>query len=124
MDTIGQVRSLGMDWQNPSRDDDARDCASPAIVLGLGIVMSANAARAEDDEDDSPSRKKSQQLMTGPAAPIGRNWDRLPRRFAAGDASQERPASPRRLSAPKTPAPNWPKDPTGSAARSGAAGKG
>jgi len=44
-----------------------------AIVLGIGLVMSANAARAEDDEDDSTFEEKIiKQIMTGSAAPIWR----------------------------------------------------
>ena len=44
--------------QNPSRTM-MRALRLAAIVLGIGLVMSANAARAEDDEVIPPSRKKS-----------------------------------------------------------------
>jgi len=53
-----QAEASGWIVQNPSRTM-MRRCAFAAIVLGIGLVMSANAARAEDDEDDSTFEEKS-----------------------------------------------------------------
>ena len=54
-----QAEASGWIVRNPSRTM-MRALRLAAIVLGIGLVMSANAARAEDDERMiPPSRKKS-----------------------------------------------------------------
>jgi len=60
-----QAEALGWIVQNPSRTM-LRALHLAAIVLGIGLVMSANAARAEDDEDDATFEEKIiKQIMTG-----------------------------------------------------------
>lgn len=60
-----QAEALGWIVQNPSRTM-MRALRLAAIVLGIGLVMSGNAARAEDDEDDSTFEEKIiKQIMTG-----------------------------------------------------------
>src|ERR1700754_4209988 len=83
-----------------------------AIVLGIGLVMSANAARAEDDEDDLTFEEKIiKQIMTGIG---GTNMEN------AGIEYRERSplVVPPKIDLPppasvaaEAPMPNWPKDP-------------
>ena len=83
-----------------------------AVVLGIGLVMSANAARAEDDEDDSTFEEKIiKQIMTGIG---GTNME------STGIEYRERSplVVPPKIDLPppaaataEAPVPNWPKDP-------------
>ena len=61
-----ETEASGWIVQNPSRAM-MRALRLAAIVLGIGLVMSANAARAQDDdEDDSTFEEKIiKQIMTG-----------------------------------------------------------
>src|ERR1700730_17397427 len=81
------------------------------VVLCVGLVMSSNAARAEDDEDDSTFEEKIiKQIMTGIG---GTNMENT------GIEYRERSplVSPHKIELPPPPAaaeapvPNWPKDP-------------
>src|SRR3954453_7981281 len=83
-----------------------------ALVLGIGLVVTSSAARAEDDEDDSTFEEKViKQIMTGLG---GTNMEN------AGIEYRERSplVVPPKIELPppasaaiEAPVPNWPKDP-------------
>ncbi|HXO72856.1 MAG TPA: hypothetical protein VN838_28190 [Bradyrhizobium sp.] len=83
-----------------------------AIVLGIGLVMSANAARAEDDEDDSTFEEKIiKQIMTGIG---GTNMENTGIEYRERSPLVIPPRSdlpPPAAAAAEAPVPNWPKDP-------------
>src|ERR1700754_5140165 len=83
-----------------------------AIVLGIGLVMSANAARAEDDEDDSTFEEKIiKQIMTGIGGP---NMEKTGIEYRERSPLVIPPRSdlpPPAAAAAEAPVPNWPKDP-------------
>ncbi|MEA2893051.1 MAG: hypothetical protein QOI05_3844 [Bradyrhizobium sp.] len=82
-----------------------------AIVLGIGLVMSANTARAEDDEDDSTFEEKIiKQIMTGLG---GTNMENTGIEYRERSPLVIPPRSdlPPPAAAAEVPAPNWPKDP-------------
>jgi hypothetical protein len=83
-----------------------------AIVLGIGLVMSANAARAEDDEDDSTFEEKIiKQIMTGIG---GTNMDNTGIEYRERSPLVIPPKNdlpPPASAAGEAPVPNWPKDP-------------
>jgi hypothetical protein len=82
------------------------------VVLGIGLVMSANAARAEDDEDDSTFEEKIiKQIMTGIG---GTNMENTGIDYRERSPLVIPPRSdlpPPATAAVEAPAPNWPKDP-------------
>src|SRR5882757_3177622 len=82
-----------------------------AVVLGIGLVMSSNAARAEDDEDDSTFEEKIiKQIMTGIG---GTNMENTGIEYRERSPLVIPPRSdlPPPAAAAEAPAPNWPKDP-------------
>jgi hypothetical protein len=103
-----QTEASGSIVQNRSRAVRALRVAS--VVLGIGLVMAATAARAEDDEDDSTFEEKIiKQIMTGIG---GTNMENT------GIEYRERSplVVPPKIDLPppattvEAPAPNWPKD--------------
>jgi hypothetical protein len=83
-----------------------------AVVLGVGLVVSANAARAEDDEDDSTFEEKIiKQIMTGIG---GTNMENTGIDYRERSPLVIPPRSdlpPPASAAVEAPVPNWPKDP-------------
>jgi hypothetical protein len=106
-----QAEALGWIVQNRSRTM-MRALRLAAIVLGIGLVMSANAARAEDDEDDSTFEEKIiKQIMTGLG---GTNMENTGIEYRERSPLVIPPRSdlpPPAAAAAEAPAPNWPKDP-------------
>jgi len=105
-----QAEALGWIVRNPSRTM-IRALRLAAIVLGIGLVMSANAARAEDDEDDSTFEEKIiKQIMTGIG---GTNMENTGIEYRERSPLVIPPRSdlPPPATAAEAPAPNWPKDP-------------
>jgi hypothetical protein len=105
-----QAEALGWIVQNRSRTM-MRALRLAAIVLGIGLVMSANAARAEDDEDDSTFEEKIiKQIMTGLG---GTNMENTGIEYRERSPLVIPPRSdlPPPAAAAEAPAPNWPKDP-------------
>jgi hypothetical protein len=101
-----------LDWivQKPSRTM-MRALRLAAIVLGIGLMMSANAARAEDDEDDSTFEEKIiKQIMTGIG---GTNMENTGIEYRERSPLVIPPRSdlPPPAAAAEAPGPNWPKDP-------------
>jgi hypothetical protein len=104
-----QAEVSGWIVQNRSRTTRALRLA--AIVLGIGLVMSANAARAEDDEDDSTFEEKIiKQIMTGLG---GTNMENTGIEYRERSPLVIPPRNdlPPPAVAAETPGPNWPKDP-------------
>src|SRR6195952_557086 len=104
-----QAETSGWIVQNRSRT--ARALRLAAIVLGIGLVMSANASRAEDDEDDSTFEEKIiKQIMTGLG---GTNMENTGIEYRERSPLVIPPRNdlPPPAAAAETPAANWPKDP-------------
>lgn len=82
------------------------------IVLGIGLLISANAARAEDDEDDSTFEEKIiKQIMTGLG---GTNMESTGIEYRERSPLVVPPKidlPPPATAAVEAPVPNWPKDP-------------
>jgi hypothetical protein len=97
--------------QNSSRTA-MRALRLAAIVLGIGLVMASNAARAEDDEDDSTFEEKIiKQIMTGIG---GTNMENTGIEYRERSPLVIPPRSdlpPPAAAAAEAPVPNWPKDP-------------
>jgi hypothetical protein len=105
-----QAEASGWIVQNRSRTM-MRALRLAAIVFGIGLVMSANAARAEDDEDDSTFEEKIiKQIMTGIG---GTNMENTGIEYRERSPLVIPPRSdlPPPAAAAEAPAPNWPKDP-------------
>jgi hypothetical protein len=106
-----QAEASGWIVRNPSRTM-MRALRLAAIVFGIGLVMSANAARAQDDdEDDSTFEEKIiKQIMTGIG---GTNMENTGIEYRERSPLVIPPRSdlPPPAAAAATPAPNWPKDP-------------
>ena len=105
-----QAEALGWIVRKPSRTM-MRALRLAAIILGIGLVMSANAARAEDDEDDSTFEEKIiKQIMTGIG---GTNMENTGIEYRERSPLVIPPRSdlPPPATAAEAPAPNWPKDP-------------
>jgi hypothetical protein len=83
-----------------------------AIVFGIGLMMSANAARAQDDdEDDSTFEEKIiKQIMTGIGGTNMENGG-IEYRERSPLVIPPRSDLPPPATAAEVPAPNWPKDP-------------
>jgi type IV secretory pathway VirB10-like protein len=82
-----------------------------SVVLGIGLLVSANAARAEDDEDDSTFEEKIiKQIMTGLG---GTNMENTGIEYRERSPLVIPPRSdlPPPAAAAEAPVPNWPKDP-------------
>jgi hypothetical protein len=99
-----QAEASGWIVQNPSRTM-MRALRLAAIVLGIGLVMSANAARAEDDEE-----KIIKQIMTGIG---GTNMENTGIEYRERSPLVIPPRNdlPPPAAAAEAPVPNWPKDP-------------
>jgi hypothetical protein len=83
-----------------------------SIVLGIGLVMSANAARAEDDEDDSTFEEKIiKQIMTGLGGTNMENTGIEYRERSPLVVPPKIDLPPPATAAVEAPVPNWPKDP-------------
>jgi hypothetical protein len=107
-----KTKASGWMAQNSSRAM-MRGLRLAAIVLGVGLVMSANAARAQDDdEDDSTFEEKIiKQIMTGIG---GTNMENTGIEYRERSPLVIPPRSdlpPPAAAAAEAPAPNWPKDP-------------
>jgi hypothetical protein len=106
-----QTEASGWIVQNRSRAM-IRALRLASVVLGIGLVMSAGAARAEDDEDDSTFEEKIiKQIMTGIGGTNMENTgidyrERSPL-VVPPKIDLPAPAS----AAVEAPVPNWPKDP-------------
>jgi type IV secretory pathway VirB10-like protein len=82
-----------------------------SVVLGIGLLVSASAARAEDDEDDSTFEEKIiKQIMTGLG---GTNMENTGIEYRERSPLVIPPRSdlPPPAAAAEAPVPNWPKDP-------------
>lgn len=83
-----------------------------SVVLGIGLVMSAGAARAEDDEDDSTFEEKIiKQIMTGIGGTNMENTGIEYRERSPLVVPPKIDLPPPATAAVEAPAPNWPKDP-------------
>jgi hypothetical protein len=83
-----------------------------AVVFGIGLVMSANAARAEDDEDDSTFEEKIiKQIMTGIGGTNMENTGIEYRERSPLVIPPRADLPPPASAAAEAPVPNWPKDP-------------
>src|SRR3954452_12841006 len=83
-----------------------------ALVLGIGLVMSASAARAEDDEDDSTFEEKIiKQIMTGIGGTNMENTGIEYRERSPLVVPPKIDLPPPATAAVEAPVPNWPKDP-------------
>jgi hypothetical protein len=107
-----QAEASGWIVQSPSRPL-MRALRLAAIVLGIGLLMSANAARAQDDdEDDSTFEEKIiKQIMTGIG---GTNMENTGIEYRERSPLVIPPRSdlpPPAAAAVEAPVPNWPKDP-------------
>jgi hypothetical protein len=84
-----------------------------AIVLGIGLMMSANAARAQDDdEDDSTFEEKIiKQIMTGIGGTNMENTGIEYRERSPLVIPPKNELPPPATANVESPVPNWPKDP-------------
>src|SRR4051812_14971754 len=106
-----QAEALGWIVQNRSRTM-MRALRLAAIVLGIGLVMSANVARAEDDEDDSTFEEKIiKQIMTGLGGTNMENTGIEYRERSPLVIPPRTDLPPPAAAAAEAPVPNWPKDP-------------
>src|ERR1700712_5626498 len=81
------------------------------LALGIGLVMTAGAARAEDDEDDKTFEEK---IIEGIMAGIGgTNMENRGIEYRERSPLVVPPKIdlPRPAEATEAKAPNWPKDP-------------
>src|ERR1700704_5559625 len=107
-----ETEASGWMVQNSSRAM-MRALRLAAVVLGIGLVMSSNAARAQDDdEDDSTFEEKIiKQIMTGIG---GTNMESTGIEYRERSPLVIPPRSdlpPPAAAAVEAPVPNWPKDP-------------
>src|SRR3954454_1460830 len=83
-----------------------------ALVLGIGLVVTASAARAEDDEDDSTFEDKIiKQIMTGLGGTNMENTGIEYRERSPLVVPPKIELPPPASAAAEAPLPNWPKDP-------------
>jgi hypothetical protein len=105
-----QAEALGWIVRNPSRTM-MRALRLASVVLGVGLLMSANVARAEDDEDDSTFEEKIiKQIMTGLGGTNMENTGIEYRERSPLVIPPRNDLPPPAVSA-ETPVANWPKDP-------------
>ena len=105
-----QTETSGWIVQNRSRAM-MRALRLASVVLGIGLVMSASAVRAEDDEDDSTFEEKIiKQIMTGIG---GTNMENTGIEYRERSPLVVPPKIdlPPPAGAAEAPVPNWPKDP-------------
>jgi hypothetical protein len=107
-----QAEASGWIVQNPSRTM-MRALRLAAIVFGIGLVMSANAARAQDaDEDDSTFEEKIiKQIMTGIGGTNMENTGIDYRERSPLVVPPKIDLPPPASAAAEAPVPNWPRDP-------------
>src|SRR5882757_2342233 len=106
-----QAEFSGWIVQNRSRTM-MRALRLASVVLGVGLVMSANAARAEDDEDDSTFEEKIiKQIMTGIGGTNMENTGIEYRERSPLVVPPKIDLPPPATAAVEAPVPNWPKDP-------------
>jgi hypothetical protein len=98
--------------QNPSKAT-MRALRLAAIVLGIGFVLSANVARAQDDdEDDSTFEEKIiKQIMTGIGGTNMENTGIDYRERSPLVIPPKNELPPPASAVVEAPVPNWPKDP-------------
>ena len=83
-----------------------------SVVVGIGLVMSATAVRAEDDEDDSTFEEKIiKQIMTGIGGTNMENTGIEYRERSPLVVPPKIDLPPPASAAIEAPVPNWPKDP-------------
>ncbi|HEV7598654.1 MAG TPA: hypothetical protein VGO49_00115 [Bradyrhizobium sp.] len=83
-----------------------------SVVLGIGLVMSATAVRAEDDEDDATFEEKIiKQIMTGIGGTNMENTGIEYRERSPLVVPPKIDLPPPASAAVEAPVPNWPKDP-------------
>ena len=106
-----ETKASGWIVQNRS-DAMMRALRLASVVLGIGLVMSANAARAEDDEDDSTFEEKIiKQIMTGIGGTNMENTGIEYRERSPLVVPPKIDLPPPATAAVEAPVPNWPKDP-------------
>jgi hypothetical protein len=107
-----KTKASGWMVQNSSRAM-MRALRLAAIVLGIGLMMSANAARAgDDDEDDSTFEEKIiKQIMTGIGGTNMENTGIEYRERSPLVIPPKNELPPPASAAVEAPVPNWPKDP-------------
>jgi len=106
-----KTEASGWNVQNPPRAM-MRALRLAAIVLGIGLVMSSNAARAEDDEDDSTFEEKIiKQIMTGIGGTNMENTGIEYRERSPLVIPPKNELPPPASAVVEAPVPNWPKDP-------------
>ncbi|MEA2942892.1 MAG: hypothetical protein QOD09_3421 [Bradyrhizobium sp.] len=106
-----KTEASGWMVQNSSRTM-MRALRLAAVVLGIGVVMSANAARAEDDEDDSTFEEKIiKQIMTGIGGTNMENTGIEYRERSPLVIPPKNDLPPPASAVTEAPVPNWPKDP-------------
>jgi hypothetical protein len=82
------------------------------LVLGVGLVVTGTAARAEDDEDDSTFEEKIiKQIMTGLGGTNMENTGIEYRERSPLVVPPKIELPPPASTAAEAPLPNWPKDP-------------
>src|SRR3978361_374380 len=108
---MGRTEADGWMVQNSSRAM-MRALRLATVVLGIGLVMSANAARAEDDEDDSTFEEKIiKQIMTGIGGTNMENTGIEYRERSPLVIPPKNDLPPPAAAAVEAPVPNWPQDP-------------
>jgi hypothetical protein len=107
-----ETEASGWMVQNSSRAM-LRALRLAAVVLGIGLMMSANAARAQDDdEDDSTFEEKIiKQIMTGIGGTNMENAGIEYRERSPLVIPPKTELPPPASAAVEAPLPNWPKDP-------------
>ena len=106
-----QAESSGWIVQNRSRAM-MRALRLASVVLGVGLLMSANVARAEDDEDDSTFEEKIiKQIMTGLGGTNMENTGIEYRERSPLVIPPRNELPPPAAAVVEAPVPNWPKDP-------------
>src|SRR4051812_13218811 len=107
-----ETEASGWMVQNSSRAM-MRTLRLAAVVLGIGLMMSANAARAQDDdEDDSTFEEKIiKQIMTGIGGTNMENTGIEYRERSPLVIPPKVELPPPASAAAEAPLPNWPKDP-------------
>jgi hypothetical protein len=111
IDAMRQTESSGWTGQNRSRTM-MRALRLASVALGIGLLMSANVARAEDDEDDSTFEEKIiKQIMTGLGGTNMENTGIEYRERSPLVIPPRNELPPPAAAAAEAPVPNWPKDP-------------
>jgi hypothetical protein len=106
-----ETEASGWMMQNRSRAM-MRALRLASVVLGIGLVMSASAVRAEDDEDDATFEEKIiKSIMTGIGGTNMENTGIEYRERSPLVVPPKIDLPPPASIAAETAAPNWPKDP-------------